>query len=420
METINEAIVLVGGRGTRLQEVVSDLPKPMAAIGEKPFLAYLLLKLKQQNIQHVILSVGYMAEKISTHFGDSYEGIKLSYAIEKQALGTGGAIKYALQYVQNEAVFVLNGDTFFDIEFQKLRYAFEKLKPVVALGLREVENASRYGTIHTQSDLTINLFEEKTETNKSAFINSGIYLIQKEKFVLNTQKLGDVFSVETDFFQKQYTFQKFIGVPYANQYFIDIGIPEDYFKACIEIPEIFKIKNNTFKNTLFLDRDGVINEKIENSYVLDWQDFKFKPGFFEFLKKANSVFEKVIVVTNQRCVERGLITFEKLEGIHQEMINLAKDNGGSIEAVYYCPDISEASPCRKPNTGMFEMAKSDFKSISFDKNSYMVGDSLSDMIPANKLKLNSVFILNGSDLNFEIARVSDFVFDSTSEVASIL
>ena len=111
-----EAIVLAGGLGTRLRSVVSELPKPMAPVGDKPFLEYILKYLKKNGIDKVVLSVGYKWETIKEYFGDSFEDIELVYSIENEPLGTGGAIKQAMEYVSDVNVFIVNGDTFFDID----------------------------------------------------------------------------------------------------------------------------------------------------------------------------------------------------------------------------------------------------------------------------------------------------------------
>ena len=149
--------------------------------------------------------------------------------------------------------------------------------------------------------------------------------------------------------------------------------------------------------TLFLDRDGVINEKIEGDYVRCWSQFKFLPNVLDALKILKDIFGRVIIVTNQRGIGRGLMTHRDLQLIHSNMVNMIRRSGGRVDAVYYCPHDYEKEycSCRKPNVGMAIQAKNDFPDIDFTK-SIMVGDSLSDMVFGKKLGMVCVFIGNDS------------------------
>jgi histidinol-phosphate phosphatase family protein len=143
-------------------------------------------------------------------------------------------------------------------------------------------------------------------------------------------------------------------------------------------------------HTLFLDRDGVINRKLEGDYVKEWDEFVFIEGVIDALKYLRPFFKYIIVVTNQRGISRGFMTSRDLEEIHSKMISELLLNGVKIDAVYYCPD-EEGSPNRKPQTGMALMAQSDFPQIIFDK-SIMVGDSLSDLQFGAALGMKCVWV----------------------------
>lgn len=131
--------------------------------------------------------------------------------------------------------------------------------------------------------------------------------------------------------------------------------------------------------TLFLDRDGVINRNIEGGYVLSWDEFEFLPDVHRALRYFNMMLGKIVVVTNQQCIGKELLTKDQLHEIHNNMVEAVKAEGGRIDRVYYCPDLEEEnSPCRKPETGMALWAKRDFPQIDFNK-AIMVGDKLSDM-----------------------------------------
>ncbi len=225
---ITEAIILAGGFGTRLQTVVSDLPKPMAAVADKPFLHYVVKQLIQQGIERIVFSVGYKSEAIVDYFSNSEFAIEMLFQKENEPLGTGGGIKYAMQACLSNDILVLNGDTYFDIDFSDLHDIYFEKKAKAALALRVVDNASRYGQVKMNDNNSIIAFEEKNlEEVKSGCINGGTYILNKKYFIENTEIK---FSIEQQFFETQVKHGVLAGKVFKD-YFIDIGIPEDYYKA---------------------------------------------------------------------------------------------------------------------------------------------------------------------------------------------
>ena len=224
----NEAIVLAGGMGTRLRKVVSDIPKPMANINGKPFLEYLINYLAKNDITHVILSVGYKAELIKNYFGSKFNSVRISYATEETPLGTGGGILLAMQQVKSENIFIINGDTLFNLKLQDLARLHLQKKAALTVALRRMKDGSRYGSVIIGDNNKIEAFKEKKEGAKNVLINGGIYIINKQAF-LNTQ-FPEKFSFEKDFLEKYYSVDNFFGLEF-DDYFIDIGLPSTYEKA---------------------------------------------------------------------------------------------------------------------------------------------------------------------------------------------
>ncbi len=223
-----EAVILAGGMGSRLKSVVNDRPKPMALINNKPFLHYLLSNLKKENFEHIILAVGFKYKIISDYFGDSFLGMKISYAVEEHPLGTGGGILNALKQARENFTFVLNGDTYFPVSFAEMEnLAVEKQSDLV-IALRKIDNVSRFGTIEISGENRIVKFVEKQNNAGEGLINGGIYLIKNSSFI----QLGfpEKFSFEEDFLTAKFKEKKFFGIPF-NSYFLDIGIPESYNQA---------------------------------------------------------------------------------------------------------------------------------------------------------------------------------------------
>lgn len=233
------AIILAGGLGTRLQRVVSDLPKPMAPVNGKPFLHYVLKQLAAQSITHAVLSVGHKSEAIVDFFGHEYEGIHLSYAHEREPLGTGGAIREAFRYVDGVA-YVLNGDTFFNASLSALKDTYFETGADIAFSLKQMHHFERYGTVELNAENRIIQFKEKKHTEEG-LINGGIYLMNKRVFELiefwNECVLPEKFSFEADILER-YTNRLKLYAKVFDGYFIDIGIPEDYQKAQQELPAI--------------------------------------------------------------------------------------------------------------------------------------------------------------------------------------
>lgn len=221
------AIILAGGFGTRLRSVVSDVPKPMAPIQDRPFLAYLIDSV-QEHVTEIVLAIGYKGEVIKDYFGDEYKGIKIYYSEEKEPLGTGGAITKALAlFDDHKPVWVLNGDTFFSCDLSKVAARHNKVNADITLALCYIENADRYGLVQINEESRITSFLEK-KPGVSGTINAGVYLINPMS--LRSISTPKSFSFEKEFLEK-YTSDLFISAAVVDGYFVDIGIPEDYKKA---------------------------------------------------------------------------------------------------------------------------------------------------------------------------------------------
>ena len=233
-----EVVILAGGLGTRLRSVVSEVPKCMAPVVGKPFLWYLLKYLTHYDVNRVILSVGYLREIIFKWI----DGVKdefpfeLDFAVEDEPLGTGGGIMLALEKVTDECVFVLNGDTFFDVDLMQLYDAHMIGEKAITLALKPMRDFYRYGRVNMEPQTgTILSFSEK-QYCEEGLINGGVYVISKNAPIF--EGLGRKFSFETAVLEPQCSKHELLGVV-QNGYFIDIGIPEDYQRASIDFKSLF-------------------------------------------------------------------------------------------------------------------------------------------------------------------------------------
>lgn len=225
-----ECIILAGGLGTRLSGVVSDVPKCMAPVAGEPFLAHILHYLEQQFVDSVIFSLGYKSEVVIDYLRSKAYTFKSSWVLEQEPMGTGGGIKRALMKSREKDVFILNGDTMFDVNLRTMKSAFDPQYKAM-LALKPMQNYDRYGSVQLDTDNRITAFEEK-QFRTEGLINGGVYLLNREKE--NLSAFPEKFSFEKDFLEQETgkgTLQGYV----SDTYFIDIGIPEDYYRAQNEL-----------------------------------------------------------------------------------------------------------------------------------------------------------------------------------------
>lgn len=245
-----KAIVLAGGFGSRLKSVIPHVPKPMAPIAGKPFLAHLLSYLQLQGINSVILSTHYLHEQIKSYFLENYNGLNIEYVIEPEPLGTGGAIANVFKRMAiNEPVFALNGDSFTTLNFKAMYQQHQKFstQTLLTIALHTMKNSFRYGKACVAGS-RITGFTEKDDSDPG-WINAGVYVLSQDIFA---SQLPKRFSFEKEFLIPNLEILK----PYAyfnRGYFIDIGLPEDYARAQTELLSHIQIYNDNGKHLEFLE-----------------------------------------------------------------------------------------------------------------------------------------------------------------------
>ncbi len=222
-----DAAVLAGGLGLRLREAVSGLPKVLAEVNGKPFLAYILDKVAAAGVKRVILCTGYLGEMVREAFGEEYRRMKLLYSQEPEPLGTAGALRYALPLLESETVLAMNGDSLCEADLKQFYHWHSAKKTGASLLLIRQSNTRRYGSVITDNEDRITAFKEKADSGASGWISAGIYLIKRE--LLETIPEGRPVSIERE------TFPSWVGGDFcglkSEGKFIDIGAPEDYRAA---------------------------------------------------------------------------------------------------------------------------------------------------------------------------------------------
>ncbi len=373
-----EVIILAGGLGTRLRSVVQEIPKCMAPVGGRPFLFWMLDWLKHYPVEHVVFSVGYLKEQVIDYVEAHTWPFRYDFAVEETPLGTGGGIRLALGLCAERRVFVLNGDTFFPVSLPAMPF-----DGPVTVALKPMRDFDRYGAVTVEArgeaGLRIAAFCEKAHCDEG-LINAGIYALDRSQLRLDA--LPARFSFEKDVLEPMATRGELAGWV-REDYFIDIGIPDDYARAQWEIPACLAVQEASDAlmasdaRYLFLDRDGVINRHLEGDYVKNWEEFCFLPGLLPALARWSGKFERIVLVTNQRGVGKGIMSDADLSRLHARMMQAILEAGGRIDLILVCTAVSEDDPRRKPHPGMFYEARALFPEIQA-RQAVMLGDADSD------------------------------------------
>lgn len=402
MKSNCEVLILAGGKGTRLAEIVRDVPKPMAPISGKPFLEFLIKSVKDQGFFNITLLVGYKSEIIESHFGNgSSFGVNIKYSYEQSPLGTGGCIKQAISDSSSSHFLVLNGDTLFEAD---LDLFLSEAGNDFAIALKYSQDSGRFGQVKIDDNYKVENFLEKQLTGHDGLINAGIYSFSKD--ILNYFPVEDSFSIEQVVFPSLSSKRKLKGIPLGGK-FIDIGIPADYEKAQNFLQE-FKFSQRT--PALFLDRDGIIIK--DTGYVSSISQVEFYPGIIPIIKLVQKMGYPVYMITNQAGVGRNYFSLEVCDSINQHIVDHLKTQGAFLTKCFVSPfhpshgvgEYKRDSLLRKPNPGMILLAQ---EHMSIDiRKSLMIGDKTTDIIKLPGLK--SILLQGDYDLGQSNMVFSDF------------
>ena len=347
-----EAVVLAGGFGTRLADVVSDVPKPMAPVCGRPFLRFVLDELFSQGCESVVLAVGHLHNRISEYFGSTYKGMRLLYSVEDAPLGTGGAIKQALGMCSEDVVIVLNGDSLFRVGYRALYEALYACpQAVAALAVRRLKRFDRYGSLTVEGGI-ISSFAEKSYCEEG-LVNGGVYALKRSALAA----MPPAFSIEHDYFERFVSDGAFVACE-SGGLFLDIGIPEDYERAQTVFLDL--VPRGT--RIAFFDRDGTIN--VDTGHLYEPEKLALIPSTVDLMRSYRRKGYRIVVVTNQAGIAKGLYAEEDMHRLHRILNEKLDALGAGVDAFYFCPHhpaVTGPCSCRKPAGGMVEKALFDFE-----------------------------------------------------------
>jgi D,D-heptose 1,7-bisphosphate phosphatase len=388
--SLKQACILVGGKGMRLGEITSAIPKPLLDIREGiAFLDLLIEQTARQGFNDIVLLAGHLGHLVQARYDSRTFGTaRVRVLVEPEPRGTAGALVSAGDILEPRFV-LLNGDSLFDINIRAL--ASESHADCEALiALRCVPETSRYGAVELNGDRIVR-FREKAQDTGAALINAGIY-------VLNTTIINRIHSlpcsIETDIFPILAAEGRLRG-SVREGYFIDIGLPETLQQGRRELLALRR------RPAAFLDRDGVINRDL--GYVHRPDQVEWIPGAQESVRRLNDLGYRVVVVTNQAGVAHGYYGEEDVVALHDWIQEELAAKGAFIDAFYFCPFHPNARIerlranhiDRKPNAGMIFRALSN---MQIDKHrSFLVGDKDSDIECARRAGIKG-FLFPGGNL----------------------
>ena len=409
---------MAGGRGTRISELFPDIPKPLIPINNTPVLEREIISLRDQGFTEIILTIGYMAEKIKSYFGDGSKlGVNISYFFEDKPLGNAGALFFL---DLKEDFFLLNADAVFDVDFNRMVEFHEKHGGLVTLFTHPNSHPYDSGLIIAGENGEVEKWLAKEDERPKYYknrVNAGLHIISPKALEMSGIKkedIGDGRKVDLD----RQILKPLCGTGEmfcydSPEYVKDMGTPErfravekDYKRGVVSAKNL---KNK--QKAIFLDRDGTINKYV--GFLRKEEEFELIDGVAEAVIKINQSGYLAIAVTNQPVIARGEVTFDGLETIHNKMETLLGKEGAYLDGIYFCPhhphkgyegevkELKIECDCRKPKPGMLLKAAEDFN-IDLSE-SYMVGDGENDIKAGNAAGCKTVLLnTEGKELGQDI------------------
>ncbi|MBR5595935.1 MAG: D-glycero-beta-D-manno-heptose 1,7-bisphosphate 7-phosphatase [Lachnospiraceae bacterium] len=398
-----QTIIMAGGKGTRIQSLASDIPKPMLQIDGVPVLEREIKSLVHQGFKDIIITVSHLGSVIMDYFGDgSKYGATISYYMEEEPLGNAGAL-FKLREQLTEPFLLLNADVVFDIDFNRMAEFHKRKGGLVTLFTHPNSHPYDSGLIIADNNGSVSSWLAKEDERPVYYknrVNAGVHIvdpkvldlieIDSDKIGKRDDATGKILKVDLD----RQLLKPLSGTGKmfcydSPEYVKDMGTPERFYAVEKDFKNgIVEGKNLSNKQkAIFLDRDGTINKYV--GFLRNEKEFELLDGVAGAIKEINNSGYLCIVVTNQPVIARGEVSFEELEMIHNKMETLLGLEGAYIDGLYFCPhhphkgyegEIAELKfdcECRKPKPGMLLQAAKDFN-IDLSQ-SFMIGDSESDV-----------------------------------------
>lgn len=390
-----QAIIMAGGKGTRLASVTKNIPKPMVPIEGKPLLEYQIENLKENGVQNIILIIGHLGDVIKDYFGDGTEfGIHISYYVEETPLGTAGALAKIKDRLE-DMFFLIFGDLFININYNRFLKFHQEKKALITLFAHPNSHPYDSDIVITDNSDRVTGWSYKKDIRTEDYknlVNAGLYVLEKEV-------VDSICQIQMTKGEEKVDLEKELIIPlisqspvfayHSTEYVKDIGTPDRLTKVTADyIHGVCEKRNLKHKQKcIFLDRDGTVNKYV--GFLKNTEQVELEPKAAEAIRLINESEYLVVVITNQPVIARGETTFDELERIHNRLYTLLGKEGAYLDGLYYCPhhpdkgfegEVAELKfncECRKPKIGMLRQAEKDFNADL--ANSWFVGDTPMDV-----------------------------------------
>ena len=392
---------MAGGRGTRIAELFPNIPKPLIPVAGMPILEREIRSLCAQGFKDIILTVGYLADKIIAYLGDGSQfGAKIDYFVEESPLGNAGALFRLREKIGDEPFLLLNADAAFDVDFNRMVAFHKNHGGLVTLFTHPNSHPYDSGLIIADENGHVEKWLAKEDERPQWYdnrVNAGLHVMDLKALDIGLKSLE--INKESGFPQGKVDLDRQILKPLCGsnmmfcydspEYVKDMGTPERFHQVEADYKNgVVQAKNLTNKQkAIFLDRDGTINKYV--GFLRNIDDFELIEGVAEAIKLINQSGYLAIVVTNQPVIARGEVTWDELNEINKKMATLLGKEGAYVDGIYICPHHPDKGfegerpeykidcDCRKPKPGLLLQAAKDFN-IDLSE-SYMIGDSHRDV-----------------------------------------
>lgn len=414
-----KTILMAGGRGTRIAELFPNIPKPLIPVDGMPILEREIRSLASQGLKDLILTVGYLADKIIEYFGDGSQlGVKIDYFVEETPLGNAGALFQLRDKIGEEPLLLLNADAAFDVDFNRMLDFHKKHGGLVTLFTHPNSHPYDSGLIIADNDGKVEKWLSKEDERPQWYnnrVNAGLHVIDPKVLEISLKNLN--IDKETGFPKGKVDLDRQILKPLCGtgkmfcydspEYVKDMGTPDRFHQVEADYKNgVVQAKNLRNKQkAIFLDRDGTINKYV--GFLRNIDDFELIDGVPDAIRHINQSGYLAIVVTNQPVIARGEVSWDELHEIHKKMETLLGKDGAYIDGIYICPHHPDKGfegerpeykidcDCRKPKPGLLLHASNDFN-IDLSQ-SIMIGDSDNDVLAGKNAGCKISYKINTAD-----------------------
>ena len=406
-----QAVIMAGGKGTRLAAVTKDIPKPMVPINGKPLLEYQIENLRENGVKDVILIVGYLGDVIRDHFGDgSSFGVDISYYVEDTPLGTAGALAKIKDQL-NDTFFLVFGDLFININYDRFLEFHHNHDALITLFAHPNSHPYDSDIIITNDENRVTGWSYKKDVRTKDYrnlVNAGLYVVQKTAIEV-IERIQTTKEDEKVDLEKELIIPTISEAPvyayHSTEYVKDIGTPDRLEKVTADFRNgVCEQRNLKHKQKcIFLDRDGTINKYV--GFLRSADQIELEPRAAEAIRLINESEYLAIVITNQPVIARGECSFDELNHIHNRLYTLLGKEGAYLDGIYFCPhhpdkgfegevpELKIDCDCRKPKIGMIKKAEADFNADL--ANSWFVGDTTMDVQTGINAGTHTIMIRSG-------------------------